>query len=79
MTKNEYAEMQTKFENEVRQEIKKINNSFVVNLHTYPYTHIKLFVPSMEYVSGEYKKIQQHEEEVEKSYTIIMQFMMDYK
>jgi hypothetical protein len=74
-----YTKLQKNFESEVRQPIKKINNSFVVNLHTFPHIHIKLLVPSIEYMSGEYKEIQQHEEEVEKAYTIIMQFMMDYK
>ena len=70
-----YKELQTNFEKEVRQEIKKINKEFAVNIHTYPEIYVELHTPSTNFTDQEQNKVQQYAEQIDKCYRIINDFM----
>ena len=74
----DYKELQTKFEKEVRQEIKKINPMFVVNIHTYPCLEIDFQTPSISFTDEEQDKIVEYIKQIEKAYEIINSFKNRY-
>jgi len=73
-----YKELQTKFEKEVRQEIKKINKEFAVNIHTYPNIYIEFLTQSMTFTNEEQDKIVEYIKQIEMSYEIINRFKNKY-